>query len=385
MLEQYQSQLADARHEAARLREDAREQGAAIITEMREQAQAEARRITEAAQLQIAADRQQAFASLRAEIGSLSVQLASKIVGESLDDVARQSRVVDRFLEELDASQEPGVRGADIVMRGISRASLAELEERLASLRLGAQAALALGNELFAVAGLLASQPVLRRALADPSRPAEARSELASSLLAGRVSDAAAILVAAAAAAPWSAPGDLTDAVEQLAAQAILAAAEEQGHLDDLEDELFRFGRIVASQPELRMALTNPFVSADTKRQLLSQLLEDKVTPETLRLITEAAVSPLGRSLDVSLEEYAQLAARRRERLVAEVHVAVALTAQQRGRLASALRAIYGHQVHLNVVLDPRVTGGMTVRVGDELIDGSVAARLAEARRRLAA
>jgi F-type H+-transporting ATPase subunit b len=107
VLEQYQAQLADARHEAARLREDAREQGAAIITEMREQAQAEARRITEAAQLQIAADRQQAFASLRAEIGSLSVQLASKIVGESLDDVARQSRVVDRFLEELDASQSP--------------------------------------------------------------------------------------------------------------------------------------------------------------------------------------------------------------------------------------------------------------------------------------
>ncbi len=239
-------------------------------------------------------------------------------------------------------------------MRGISRASLAELEERLASLRLGGQAALGLGNELFAVAGLLASQPGLRRALADPSRSAEARSELASSLLAGRVSDAAATLVAAAAAAPWSAPGDLTDGVEQLAAQAILAAADEEGHLDDLEDELFRFGRIVASQPELRMALTNPFVSADTKRQLLSRLLEDKVTPETLRLITEAAVNPLGRSLDVSLEEYAQLAARRRERLVAEVHVAVALTAQQRGRLSAALRAIYGHQVHLNVVLDPQ-------------------------------
>src|SRR5258706_5871048 len=97
-LERCQAQLADARHEAARLREEAREQGAAIIAEMREQAQVEARRITEAAQLQIAADRQQAFASLRAEIGSLSVQLASKIVGESLDDVARQSRVVDRFL-----------------------------------------------------------------------------------------------------------------------------------------------------------------------------------------------------------------------------------------------------------------------------------------------
>ena len=104
-LEQYQAQLAEARHEAARLRQEASEQGAGIIAEMREQAQAEARRITEAAQAQIAADRQQAFASLRAEVGSLSVQLASKIVGESLDDEARQSRVVDRFLTELEASQ----------------------------------------------------------------------------------------------------------------------------------------------------------------------------------------------------------------------------------------------------------------------------------------
>jgi F-type H+-transporting ATPase subunit b len=104
-LERYQAQLADARHEAARLREEAREQGAGIIAELREQAQVEARRITEAAQAQIAADRQQAFASLRAEIGVLSVQLASKIVGESLDDEARQSRVVDRFLADLEASQ----------------------------------------------------------------------------------------------------------------------------------------------------------------------------------------------------------------------------------------------------------------------------------------
>ena len=167
--------------------------------------------------------------------------------------------------------------------------------------------------------------------------------------------------------------------------QAIAAAAEAERRLDDLEDELFRFSRIVASQPQLRMALTNPFVPADHKRQLLSQLLADKVTPEALRLITEAAVSPLGRSLDVSLEEYARLAARRRERLVAEVHVAVALSDEQRGRLSAALREIYGHQVHLNVVLDSRVAGGMTVRVGDELIDGSVAARLAEARRRLVA
>jgi F-type H+-transporting ATPase subunit delta len=164
----------------------------------------------------------------------------------------------------------------------------------------------------------------------------------------------------------------------------VAAAAEEEGHLDELEDELFRFSRIVASQPDLRIALTSPFAPAEAKRELVGHLLEGKVTPEALRLTSEAAAGPFGRSLDVSLEEYARLAARRRERLVAEVHVVIALTDQQRGRLAAALAATYGHQVHLNVVIDPRVVGGMTVRIGDELIDASVATRLAEARRRLA-
>jgi F-type H+-transporting ATPase subunit delta len=195
----------------------------------------------------------------------------------------------------------------------------------------------------------------------------------------------AAGLVAQAASVRWSAAADLTDAVEQLAVQALVAAAETDGHLDELEDELFRFGRIVASSPDLRITLTNPFVSAQAKRELLANLLAGKVTTESLRLITEAAVSPLGRSLDASLEEYARLAARRRERLVAEVHVAVPLTDTQRARLVSALADAYGHQVHLNVVIDPKVAGGMTVRIGDELIDGSVNTRLAVARRRLVA
>jgi len=102
LLDKYREQLAEARHEAARMREEAREQGAQIIAEMREQAQTEARRITEAAQAQIEAERQQALASLRTEVGTLATELASRIVGESLTDAARQSRMVDRFLGELD-------------------------------------------------------------------------------------------------------------------------------------------------------------------------------------------------------------------------------------------------------------------------------------------
>jgi F-type H+-transporting ATPase subunit b len=102
LLEDYRQQLADARHEAARMREEAREQGAQIIAEMREQAQAEARRLTESAQAQIDSERQQALTSLRAEVGALATELASRIVGESLADQARQSRMVDRFLDELE-------------------------------------------------------------------------------------------------------------------------------------------------------------------------------------------------------------------------------------------------------------------------------------------
>jgi F-type H+-transporting ATPase subunit b len=104
LLDQYRQQLAEARHEASRLREEAREQGAQIIAEMREQAQAEARRIAESAQAQIAAERQQALTSLRAEVGTLATELASRIVGESLTDEARQSRMVDRFLDDLEVA-----------------------------------------------------------------------------------------------------------------------------------------------------------------------------------------------------------------------------------------------------------------------------------------
>jgi F-type H+-transporting ATPase subunit b len=109
-LEQYKQQLAEARHEAARLREEAREQGAQILAEMRTQAEAEARRITESAQQQIQAERQQALVALRSEVGTLATDLASRVVGESLTDEARQSRVVDRFLDDLEQRGGIGAR-----------------------------------------------------------------------------------------------------------------------------------------------------------------------------------------------------------------------------------------------------------------------------------
>lgn len=107
-LAQLEQQLADARNEAARIREEARSQGAAIVEEMRSQAQAEATRIVEAGKTQIAAERQAAVTQLRSEVGTLATSLAGKIVGESLDDDARSARVVERFLADLETSGTAG-------------------------------------------------------------------------------------------------------------------------------------------------------------------------------------------------------------------------------------------------------------------------------------
>jgi F-type H+-transporting ATPase subunit b len=125
----YKAQLADARHEAARIREEAREQGASIIADMRGQAQAEAARIVEHGHTQLAAERQQAVASLRSEVGTLATSLAGRIVGESLDDDQRQSRVVQRFLDDLDTSTDgtgPRTNGTGATETGASNGPDAE-------------------------------------------------------------------------------------------------------------------------------------------------------------------------------------------------------------------------------------------------------------------
>jgi F-type H+-transporting ATPase subunit delta len=240
-----------------------------------------------------------------------------------------------------------------------------------------------LGDDLFSVLHLLDREHGLRRALADPSRPADEKGAIAVALLHGKVSEPAEELVAATVRAHWASSADMTDALEQIAVEAFAIAAEDRGQLDDLEDELFRFNRVVATQPELRAALTEPVLPDERKRDLLDALLGGKVTPVTLRLVTEMSLHPRGRSLVTSLDTCTRIAADRRRRLIAVVRTATEPTAQQRQRLAQALAAIYGHEVYVNVVIDPTVVGGMTIQVGDELIDGSVATRLGSLRRKL--
>ena len=271
-------------------------------------------------------------------------------------------------------------------MRGVSRASYAELSERLSAQRItSAAAATQLATELFAVVGLLDAEHGLRRALSDPGKPATEKGAVVAALLHGKITARAEGLVTAAAEAHWASSGDLADAVEQLAIGAMVLAAEAEDGLDELEDGLFRFGRVVSANPDLRAALADPALPGRGKRELLRTLLDGKVTPVTLALITQMVEHPRGRPLSVALDLCAEAAARHRQQLIAVVRTATELSASQRRRLADALGRSYGHDVHLDVVIDPSVVGGISIQIGDELIDGTAATRLAAVRRRLAA
>ncbi|MEV7249272.1 F0F1 ATP synthase subunit delta [Streptomyces cyaneofuscatus] len=270
-------------------------------------------------------------------------------------------------------------------MNGASREALAAARERLDALTDNTSVdAAALADDLASVTALLHREVSLRRVLTDPAQSGESKAELAARLLSGQVSGEAVDLVSGLVRSRWSQSRDLVDSVEELANTADLTAAQRAGGLDDVEDELFRFGRIVASDQELRAALTSRTATAAAKSELLRSLLGGKAQPVTERIIVRLVTQPRGRSLEAGIESLSKLAAERRDRAVAVVTSAVPLSDRQKQRLGAALAKLYGREMHLNLDVDPAVLGGISVRVGDEIINGTVAERLEEATRRMA-
>jgi len=239
-------------------------------------------------------------------------------------------------------------------------------------------------DELFSVTGLLDHEHGLRRVLADPATEPDRRQALLERMLGDRLDPRTLELLRLLVRSRWSAPRDLADAVEALGQRAALAVAERGGMLDEVEDELFRFGRILAAEPRLRLLLEDRTTPAERRVELLDRLVGRRVNPATRRLLEQAVRSPRGRTLDRAVVELVELAAARRERYVAYVTAPGPLSDQQERRLTAALRRVYGRQVSLQVAVEPELLGGLVVRVNDEVIDGSVASRLAELRQRLA-
>jgi F-type H+-transporting ATPase subunit delta len=238
-------------------------------------------------------------------------------------------------------------------------------------------------DEMYAVVTLLSAQGSLRRALTDPALDITRKTTIVDQLLGSQLSAATLKLIKTAVELRWSESRDLVDAFEEIAVDASLAVAEAAGALDEVEDELFRFERILDAESDLRAALTDQALPDDRKRDLLHRLLDGKVNDVTFGLLERAVITPRGRTIERVITDLSALAAKRRERLIARVTTAVELSEQEHSDLAAALQTNFGSDIQLQVVVDPSLIGGLTVRIGDELIDGSVARQLAEARRRL--
>ena len=190
------------------------------------------------------------------------------------------------------------------------------------------------------------------------------------------------LVVLAAVAQSWSTPRDLREGLVTLGREALLLSAREQGQLDAVEDELFRLGRVVAGDPEFEQALSDRTTTADDKRALLGQVLYGKVTAVTEALASQAVARPESMPAD-DLDALSRQAAELQGQSVAVVTSAAELSDEQQSTLESKLASIYGREMTVHVQVDPAVLGGMVIRVGDEVIDGSVAGRLDAVRRTL--
>ena len=265
-------------------------------------------------------------------------------------------------------------------MLGSSRESLAACSAALDARRQAPDFD-ALAGQLYAVAAVLDDNPQLRSNLADSGQLSRVRQSLIRDVLGGKVSDVTLDVVADAVDRRWSDDVDLVVALEQLAAQAAFTVAEADGTLDATEEEIFRFGRAVDASAALQMALNDPAQTPATKAAIVGDLLAGRATAATLQVL-QATVGRLhGQRLDSAIDTLCDLAARQRDRVVAEVRVAAPLTDEQAARLAAALTSLKGRTVRLNVAIDPSVMGGVHVTIADEVIDGTIASRLQQARR----
>ena len=241
-----------------------------------------------------------------------------------------------------------------------------------------------LGEELKAVAGLFNRELGIRRAVADASVAAESRTALVQRLLDGRVSPQTRRVLDRVVTETWSTGRDLTDALGRLSRTAMFLRAERSGDLDNVEDEIFRFGRIIEGTPSLSNALDDKQGTPQARTQLVDRLLANKVHPLTVEMLMELANDPGGRSFSHGVDQLVSEAAQRKDKVVAVVTSPVQLSGEQSARLNAALVRIYRRPVVVHVEVDPALQGGLLVKIGDEVIDGSVAGRIAEIRSQLA-
>ena len=309
---------------------------------------------------------------------------AADLVRAHVADPAAQSATIDRFLDELDSMAPAAftpVVSSDL--RSASRDAQAALIEKFDSVSSGmsGDALSTLSDELASVAKLLVAEPILARHLAEASGETEAKKQLLQRLLAGKVSDTTLEVLNTAASVRWSLTSDLVDAVEHIARLSLLTRAERDGQADEVEEQLFRFSRVLDAQPQLTSLLGDYSKPAQGRVELVRKVMsQDHGANATATALLAQTVDLLrGKRADEAVLALAQLAVARRGEIVAQVSAATDLSDAQRSRLDQLLARIYNHPVSVQLNIDPDVLGGLSVAVGDEVIDGTLSSRLAAA------
>jgi len=271
------------------------------------------------------------------------------------------------------------------VLGGSSRVSVQTLRKSLDEIvnKQSASDAAAFASDLFTILTVLSTSIGVRRALTDNARDVSAKAELISNLFGKNISSQAQALLASASALRWSNPGEIADAIENLAVQAESACADKNGELEKVESQLFDFAQVLRANPELRQALNTSADTDQNKVSLLDAIVVGKYLTSTINLLRRVVTLRRGRSIDATLAAYAHYVSTRKDQVVAHVKSAVELSDSQLAKLVATLSKQVGKDVRINLEIDPKVLGGISIRYTDDVIDGTVINRLAEAGRAL--
>ena len=380
-----------AQSEAERVVEEAKVDAERISAQLQAQAEIEAERIKGQGSSQAELLRSQLSRQLRQELGLESVRQAGELVRSFVADAAQQSATVDRFLDELD-EMAPAAAHVEYPlmakMRSASRRAVVSLSDRFDAIAkdLDTKGLSNLARELVEAANLLVREVVVTRYVTLAAEDAEPRVRLIERLLVGKVGDPALDVLKTAVSQRWSASADLIDAIEHVSRQALLEVAERDHQVDDVEDQLFRFSRILDAQPRLGTLLSDYTVPAEGRVGLLRNVLESSggaVNPIAAALLSQTVELLRGQSAEEAALFLAQVAVARRGEVVAQARAAAELSDAQRTRLTEVLSRIYGHPVTVQLEIDAAVLGGLSIAVGDEVIDGTLSSRLAAAEAQL--
>jgi ATP synthase F0 subunit b/ATP synthase F1 delta subunit len=380
-----------AKEEAELVVEEARTDAERITEQLQAQAGVEAERIAAQGTRQAELLRAQLTRQLRLELGHESVRQAGELVRNFVADPEQQSATVDRFVDDLEAmAPAPAEVAYPLLtkMRSASREALGNLSDRFGTIAkdLDNKALSTLSGELVSVAKMLDREIVVTRYLTVPAEDAAPRVRLIERLVSGNVSDATLEVLRVAVSERWSANSDLVDAIEHISRQALLEVAEREDRVDEVEEQLFRFARILDAQPRLAILLGDYAAPAEGRVELLRKVLQSatgRVNPVALALLSQTVELLRGEPAEEAMKFLAQVAVARRGEIVAQVGAAAELTDAQRTRVTEVLSRIYDHPVSVQLQIDPELLGGLLIAVADEVIDGTLSSRLAAAKAQL--